>query len=73
MASIGYWTCSVYMAYYICRMICDLNSLLKRKYVGSILVISEVINVLSKHNQEICKSPPGKIYRISLFLNSEFQ
>lgn len=33
-------------------MICDRNSLLKRKYVGSILIISEIINVLSKHNQK---------------------
>lgn len=33
-------------------MICDLSSLLKIKYVGSILIISEIINVLSKHNQK---------------------
>lgn len=33
-------------------MICDLNSLLKRKYFGSILIISEIINILSKYNQE---------------------
>lgn len=33
-------------------MICDLSGLLKIKYVSSILIISEIINVLSKHNQK---------------------
>lgn len=52
MASIESWTHSAYTAYYTCGMICDLNSLLKRKYFGSILIISEIINILSKHNQK---------------------
>lgn len=52
MASTEYWTHSTYTAYYTCRMICDLNSLLKRKYVGSILIISKIINILKKHNQK---------------------
>lgn len=37
-------------------MICDLNSLLKRKHVGSILIISKIINILNKHNQK-CVRP----------------
>lgn len=41
-------------------MICDLNSLLKRKYVGSILIISKIINILKKHTTQSLQVPARK-------------
>lgn len=51
-------------------MICDLNSLLKRKYVGSILITSKIINILSKHNQKFVSPSQERFTESPLVLHT---
>lgn len=59
MARVETWIRS---AYCICGVICDLNGLLKGESFGSTLIISKIINILSKLKPKVFKSQPGKIY-----------
>lgn len=59
MARVETWIRS---AYSICGVICELHGLLKGESFGSTLIISKIINILSKLKPKVFKSQPGKIY-----------